>query len=279
VDTLPLFLNLTGQPCLVVGAGPVALRKVETLIAAGADVEVVAPEIVAPLESILLRNNAIFSQRKFNSRDVKNRLLVIAATGSAKTNKAVFDACQRAHVLINTVDDPAHCTAVFPSIVDRSPVTIAVSTGATSPSLGRRVRAQIEAMLPANYGRLARFLGERRIRVRDVIDDQTARQRFWDEVLDSTVPDLVLQGRDTDAGDAFDAKLHARAVPTGFVSLVGAGPGDPDLLTLKALRCLQRADIVYHDNLVSPGVLALCRRDAERVYVGKRRAFHSTRQE
>ena len=274
---LPLFLDLSDQPCLVVGGGEVAARKIRSLIDVGARVAIVAPVLGDAAAELAERHGLDVALREFEAADVRGRLLVIAATGDADVNRRAFAACRERRVLINTVDDPALCTAIFPSIVDRGPVTVAVSTGGASPTLARRIRAQIETLLPAATGRLAEFLGRRRARVRAAIPDIDTRRRLWENALDSNVPALIAAGNEQ-AADAELERLASGGIPEGFVSLVGAGPGDPDLLTLKAFRALQRADVVYHDNLVSPAVLDLCRRDAQRVYVGKRRAFAGTRQ-
>ncbi len=277
MDTLPLFLNLDNQPCVVVGAGSVAARKVETLARVRARITVVAPHTHAAIDALADTGAVRLMRREFVDEDVRGALLAIAATGDREVNRRVFDACRARGVLVNTVDDPDLCTAIFPGIIDRAPVTVAVSTGGASPSLARHLRERIEQVLPAGTGRLAQFLARRRPEINRAQPDARARRRFWDRVLDGAVPHLVEAGSE-DAADAELARLAREPAPSGFVSLVGAGPGDPDLLTVKALRTLQRADIVYYDNLVSAAVLDRCRRDAERVYVGKRRAFHGTRQ-
>ncbi|MCY3821051.1 MAG: siroheme synthase CysG [Gammaproteobacteria bacterium] len=277
MNRLPLFLDLSDQPCLVIGGGDVAARKIGSLVDVSARVTVVAPVIGEVTAELAERHGLEVVLREFESSDVRGRVLVIAATDDAGVNRAAFTACRERRVLINTADDAALSTAIFPSIVDRGPVTVAVSTGGASPTLARRIREQVETLLPAATGRLAEFLRQRRARVRESVPDIDARRRLWDDVLDGNVPMHISSG-DEEAADAELERLAAGGAPEGFVSLVGAGPGDPDLLTLKALRALQRADVIYYDNLVSAGVLELCRRDAKRVYVGKRRAFAGTRQ-
>ena len=274
---LPLFLHLADQPCLVVGGGVVAARKIEALRRAGAMVTVVAPRFCAALEALIAVASVHARRRAFEAADVSGQLLVIAATGDRAVNQQVFEACRARRVLINVVDDLALCTATFPSIVDRRPVMVAISTGGASPTLARRIRERIEALLPAGIGRLADFFGQHRAALNLRLPDANARRQFWDQAIDGAVPDLLQRGDERAAAIALQ-RLTAEAKAVGFVSLVGAGPGDPDLLTVKALRALQRADIVYYDNLVPATVLERCRRDAERVYVGKRRAYHSRRQ-
>ena len=277
MNRLPLFLDLADQPCLVVGGGDVAARKIRSLIDAGARVTVVAPVLADTTAELAKRHGLDVARREFEETDVPGQLLVIAATGDADVNRRAFAACRERRVLVNTVDDAALSSAIFPSIVDRGPVMVAVSTGGASPTLARRIREQIEALLPAATGQLAEFLGRRRARMRQAVPDIDARRRLWDNALDGNVPGLIAEGNER-AADSELQRLASGGAPEGFVSLVGAGPGDPDLLTLKALRTLQRADVIYYDNLVSPAVLERARRDAKRVYVGKRRAFAGTRQ-
>ena len=277
MNRLPLFLDLSDQPCLVIGGGEVAARKIRSLVDVGARVMIVAPALCDSAAALAEQHDLEVELREFEEKDIRGRLLVIAATGATDVNRRAFAACRERRVLINTVDDPALCTAIFPSIVERSPVTVAVSTGGASPTLARRIREQIETLLPAATGRLADFLGRRRAGVREAVPDIDARRRLWEAALDGNIPALIDSG-DEAAADRELERLVAADAPEGFVSLVGAGPGDPDLLTLKALRTLQRADVIYYDNLVAPAVLDLGRRDARRVYVGKRRAFAGTRQ-
>ena len=277
MNRLPLFLDLSDQPCLVIGGGDVAARKIASLIDVGARVTVVAPVLGDATAELAGQHHLDVASRAFEPADVRGRLLVIAATDDPEVNREAFAACRERNVLINTVDDAALSTAIFPSIVDRGPVTVAVSTGGASPTLARRIREQIETLLPAATGRLAEFLGSRRAVVREAVPHIDARRRLWEHALDGNLPALIAAG-DEQAADAELERLASGDAPEGFVSLVGAGPGDPDLLTLKALRALQRADVIYYDNLVSAGVLDRCRRDAKRVYVGKRRAFAGARQ-
>ena len=270
MDTLPLFLHVDDQPCLVVGGGAIAARKVEALARAGARITVVAPRTDPAIAKLAADGRLRVEERRFVDEDTRDVLLAIAATGDREVNRRVYDACRARGVLVNTVDDPSLCTATFPAIVDRGPVTVAVSTGGSAPALARYLREKIEQVLPAGTDRLARFLKARRADINRAASNAQARRRLWDRILDSPVPGLVESGQERAAAEALGRLVERPDEATGLVSLVGAGPGDPDLLTIRALRTLQRADIVYYDNLVSPGVLDRCRRDAERVYVGKR---------
>lgn len=265
---LPLALKLAGQPCLVVGGGEVALRKLQPLVAAQAELTVVAKEASANVRELCRAHGAKVEERPFEPGDVLGRLLVVAATNDAETNAAVSRACAEHGVLVNCVDDGERSTALFPAIVERGRVTVAISTSGASPTLARRLRERIEAMMPAAVGDLADYLHSRRERVSAALPDLRHRRRFWDNVIDSELATLAQRGDIPAADRVLDAALNAPAA-TGLVSLVGAGPGDADLLTLKALRCLQQADVVLHDRLVSADVLSRCRRDAERIDVGR----------
>ena len=269
MNTLQIALKLAGQPCLVVGGGAVARRKIELLVAAKAELKVVA---VAPGEEVLDfcgKHGIAVERRPFDALDVAGRLLVIAATDDAEVNAEVFAACRRHGVLVNCVDRGDLSTAIFPAIVDRDPVTVGISTGGASPTLARHLRERIEILLPTSLGALAGYLGSRREQIKVAMPDAADRQKFWDRVLDSLLGDLASRGN-LEGADAVLAAELASPGSTGLVSLVGGGPGDPELLTIRALRCLQRADVVYHDKLVSTGVLERCRRDARRVDVGRR---------
>ena len=277
MDTLPLFLHLDDQPCVVVGGGAVAARKVEALARAGARITVVAPRIGPAIADLEADGRLRVERRPFADEDVRGALLAIAATGDREVNRRVYAACRASGVLVNTVDDPSLCTVTFPAIVDRGPVTVAVSTGGSAPALARHLREKIEQLIPSGTERLARFLGTRRADINLAAADGRARRRLWDRILDGPIPDLLQSGREEAAEEALGRLAESPAETTGLVSLVGAGPGDPDLLTIKAVHTLQRADIVYYDNLVSPGVLDRCRRDADRVYVGKRARLAGSR--
>ena len=269
MDVLPLSLKLTGQPCLVVGGGAVAGRKIELLTAAGATVSVVAREASTDVRQYCQAHGVRLRERAFREADVAGCRLVVAATNDATVNQAIRDACEREGVLVNVVDDGERSSVLFPAIVDRGSVTVAIATGGASPTLARRLRERIESVLPTSLGALANYLSSRRQRIREALPSSDARRRFWDAALDSPLSALAGQGEFARADALLDAALETPD-SVGLVSLVGAGPGDADLLTVKALRCLQRADVVYYDDLVSSDVLDRCRRDAKRVYVGRR---------
>ena len=269
MQILPLALKIADQPCLVVGGGAVARRKIELLASADADVTVVARQVAEASAALCERHGIAVLQRSFVDADVAGKRLVVAATNDATANEAIRAACEQQGVLVNCVDDGERSNVLFPALVDRGSVVVAISTGGASPTLARRLRERIEAILPESIGALAHYLGQRRQRVRQALPKLSERQRFWDRAIDSELATQVARD-DVSSADATLETMLAEPQAAGLVSLVGAGPGDPDLLTLKALRCLQQAEVVYYDSLVSAAVLARCRRDAERVHVGRR---------
>jgi len=281
MDYFPLFTKLVGTPCLVVGGGSVAARKVVALLRAGAKITLIAPDLSANLQSLVDENALEYIAREYQTTDMSDRYrLVIAATDNAAVNRRVAEQANKLAVLVNVADAPDLCSVILPSIIDRSPVVVAVSSGARSPVLARLLRARLETMIPARYGRLAELIGQFRDKVRRKITVPQARRAFWEKVLQGSVGELVFSGRESDAKQLVEKTLvETNNRQCGEVYLVGAGPGDPDLLTFRALRLMQQADVVLHDRLVAPEILDLVRREAERVYVGKRRAYHAVRQE
>lgn len=281
MEYLPLFFELKDAPVLLVGGGKVALRKARLLQKAGARVRVVAPEIEKELNHMLRNNGGEWLKDEYNEKHLEGVRLVVSATSDSCVNEQVAADAGARQLSVNVVDQPELCSFIFPSIVDRSPLMIGVSSGGRSPVLVRRIRSQIEALIPAAYGRLAEFTGQFRPRLRAVTRDERDRRRFWEKIIDGPVGQKVLAGREDEAAHMMEQLLsesqHVRSV--GEVYLIGAGPGDPDLLTFKAARLLQRADVVLYDRLVSPRVLDLARRDAERIYVGKKRDEHAVPQE
>ena len=276
MEFLPVCLKLTDAAVVLVGGGTVATRKARLLLRAGATLTVVAPTISNELRTLLAEQGGVWQQSLYREDDLHGRMLVIAATPDRKTNEQIFLDATRMSMLVNVVDAPELCTFIFPSIVDRNPLLIAISSGGRSPVLARILRRKIEALVPAAYGRLADFAGRFRQLVKEHIPQDNVRRLFWEQVLEGTVGEQVLTGRDAQAEQQLLARLQdANALCGGEVYLVGAGPGDPDLLTFKAARLLQCADVVLYDRLVSPAIVDLARRDAERIYVGKRRADHT----
>lgn len=282
MDFLPVFMQLNGRDCLVVGGGEVASRKTALLLEAGATVHVRSPELSTSLQEFLTEARIQHRSGEFVPADVNAMTLVIAATDNASVNAAVHAAAVAQQIPVNVVDDPNLCTFIMPSIVDRSPVIAAVSTGGSSPVLARIIRSRLETMIPSAYGRLARMTADFREQVKARFANPADRRLFWERILQGSVAEMVFAGRDEEAIKVIQQTLDsADAIQSevGEVYLVGGGPGDPDLLTFRALRLMQQADVIVHDRLVSKEVLDLTRRDAERIYVGKERANHAVPQE
>ncbi len=280
MDYFPAFLDLKGRSCLVVGGGDVALRKARLLQAASADITVVAPETSWACAEFIERHALQYLERRFDTDDVAGKWLVVSATGDAKTEQAVFEASTRAGVFCNSVDDRGHCSYITPAIVDRSPIVVAISSGGAAPVLARKLRERIEAMLPRDFGRLATLARRWRRTVSHRIDGLLGRRRFWEAVFDGRVADDALGGN-FDRAEREMARLlvNFEERKPGQAWLVGAGPGDPELLTLRGLQVMQHADVILHDRLVSDEVLALARRDADLVPVGKAPGCRLTTQE
>lgn len=268
----PLFLKLAGERVLVVGGGEVALRKVRLLRQAGARVEIVA----RALHPELAASGLAAASAEFRPEQLDGCRLAIAATDDAALNAAVAAAARARGIPVNVVDDEAASTCVTPAIVDRAPLLVAIASGGAAPVLARRLREQIEALVPAGYGRLAAFLGRMRARLRTVPVD--ARRKHIEQFLDGPGGERVLGGDEPGAERLLDA-LVAGSAPPGEVYLVGAGPGDPDLLTFRALRLMQQADVVLYDRLVAAPILERVRRDAERIFVGKGPKQHEMSQQ
>jgi uroporphyrin-III C-methyltransferase/precorrin-2 dehydrogenase/sirohydrochlorin ferrochelatase len=288
MDYLPIFIQLRGEPAVVVGGGQVALRKVEVLLKAGARITVIAPKLHEELRALAERGQLDYLALEFQPHHLDGIGLAIAATDSRVVNSAVSTAARARRVPVNVVDDPELSTFIFPAIVDRSPVLVAVGSSGSSPVLARRVRQQIEGLLPARLGALARFVGDRRKDVQKALSP-AQRRPFWERIIGGLVGSRVLAGNEGDARKAFDEELSALHSPKthaaaesslGEVYLIGAGPGDPDLLTLRAVQLLQQADVILYDRLISDAVLDRARRDAERIFVGKEAGgdHHKTQQ-
>jgi uroporphyrin-III C-methyltransferase/precorrin-2 dehydrogenase/sirohydrochlorin ferrochelatase len=277
VDFLPIFVNIKGKPCLVVGGGEVAKRKAGVLLEAGAKVCVVAPEIDPELANQKGIKPVV---AYFDAKHLDGMVLVIAATNDREVNKQVSALAQNRSIPVNVVDDPELCSFIMPAILDRSPLMIAFSSGGASPVLTRMLRGKLETIIPQNYSRLAAFAERFRELVKTRVTNPPKRRIFWENVLDGVVAEKVLTGDENGAEAMMKEMLKDEDnISRGEVYLVGAGPGDPDLLTFRALRLMQKADVVVYDNLVSKPIVEMTRRDAERIYVGKKRDDHTLRQE
>ena len=270
----PLFADLHGRRVLVVGGGEIAERKVRLLLEAGASIALVAREVRA--ESLAPH----WIAREFDESQLEGATLVVAATDDPALNERVATTARARHLLCNVVDDAERSGFIVPAIVDRSPLVIAISSGGVAPVLARLARERIETMFDESFGALARLLEAWRTRIKRALPDVTARRRFYERLVLGRVADLVRRRQAGAAEAELERSLVAGEAPArGSVVLVGAGPGDPGLLTLRAVRALQEADVILHDRLVSEQVLALARRDATRVPVGKAARAHSVTQE
>ena len=277
MDYLPIFADVRNKLCLVVGGGAVGKRKAGVLLEAGANVRVVAPQIepeLAEQKGI----NAIVA--RFDAQYLEGVTLVIAATNDRSVNRQVSELARARNIPVNVVDDPELCSFIMPAIMDRSPLMVAFSSGGASPVLTRLMRGRLETMIPQNYSLLAGFAERFRGLVKQRVTNPAKRRIFWENVLEGVIAEKVLSG-DENSAEAMLLKMLASEdnILRGEVYLVGAGPGDPDLLTFRALRLMQKADVVVYDNLVSRPIVDMTRRDAERIYVGKKRDDHTLRQE
>lgn len=281
MDLLPIFLDIRQQPCLVVGGGAVAARKVTSLRRAGAHIHLVAPELCPDLQALALAGDLVHHARPFRDGDLQGMRLVIAATRERAVNRRVAELAKAAGIPVNVVDRPEECSFILPSVIDRSPVVVAVTTTKASPVLARLLRTRLESLIPAGYGRLADLCARYRDAVKARFSDERDRRHFWDRVLVGGVAERVFSGQLAEADAAMARELAATGPGAGMgeVYLVGAGPGDPDLVTFRALRLMQQADVVVYDRLVAKPILDLTRRDARRIYVGKERDHHVMRQE
>ncbi len=280
MDIFPISLKLDNQPCLIVGGGKIAYRKAQLLAKAHAVIDVLAPDIDPQLAELVVSTDGRTIATEFSSDfAIQHYRLVIAATNQAQVNQQVFTLCEAANILVNSVDDPPHCRFMVPAIIDRSPLVISVASNGASPVLSRQIRTQLESLIPHAMGKLADFSGRWRPSVKEKISNPDERRIFWEQLYASPFKEYVFNDNLDKAEQAIQQALDEWQAPKGEVYLVGAGPGDPELLTLKALRLMQQADVVIYDRLVSQPILDLCRRDAEKIYVGKARSNHSVPQD
>ncbi|WP_417662145.1 siroheme synthase CysG [Pseudomonas sp.] len=280
MDFLPLFHKLKDRLVLVVGGGEVAVRKARLLADAGARLRVVAPDIRAELSEMVEAGGGELLLRGYQAEDLEGITLIIAATDDEPLNAQISAQAQALGIPVNVVDAPALCSVIFPAIVDRSPLIVAITSGGDAPVLARLIRAKIETWIPSTYGQLAGLAKKFRAQVKSLFPNVQQRRVFWEDVFQGQVAESVFAGK-LHEGERLLAEKVAGAAPQmlGEVYLVGAGPGDPDLLTFRALRLMQQADVVLYDRLVAPAIIELCRRDAERIYVGKQRSDHAVPQE
>ena len=280
---LPIFIGMRDRPAVVVGGGLVAARRAELLVRSGARVTAFAPELSDEFHALRVRHDFQHAARNPETEDFRGCALCFIASDDEELTQAARAAAKRAGALVNVADRPELCDFIMPAIIDRSPLVIAISTGGASPILGRMLKARLETLIPAAYGRLAHLMGAFRERVAEAIPSSTMRRRFWEAVIEGPVAEAALAGNESaaeaDLARAIERAALETATPQGEVYLVGAGPGDPDLLTFRALRLMQRADVVLYDRLTDDRALNLVRREAERIYVGKRPDDHELPQD
>lgn len=281
MDYLPIFADLKQRPVLVVGGGEIAARKIDLLLRAGAQVRIVAQALSSELEQRRQAAEVSWLAQAFLPEQLDDVFLVIAATDDAALNAEVFEQANQRHVLANVVDDQPKCSFIFPSIVDRSPIVVAISSSGKAPVLARMLREKLETLLPTSLGQMADIAGRWRENVKTQFTSMRARRRFWEQAFAGRFSSLASAGKLAEAEQALQQQLeNAEDISqSGNVTLVGAGPGDAGLLTLRGLQVMQQADVVLYDHLVSEEVLDLVRRDADKICVGKRAGSHSVAQE
>ncbi len=281
MDYLPIFADLKQRPVLVVGGGEVAARKIDLLLRAGAQVRIVAQALSPELEQRKQAAEVSWLAQAFLPEQLDDVFLVIAATDDAALNAEVFEQANQRFVMANVVDDQPKCSFIFPSIVDRSPIVVAISSSGKAPVLARMLREKLETLLPTSLGQMADIAGRWRESVKTQFTSMRARRRFWEQAIAGRFASLASAGKLPEAEQALQQQLeNAEDIShSGNVTLVGAGPGDAGLLTLRGLQVMQQADVVLYDYLVSDEVLDLVRRDADKICVGKRAGSHSVAQE
>ena len=284
MDLLPIFLNIRGRKCVVVGGGEVAHRKASLLLRAGGHVVLIAEHFDDQVSALGEDSRATLICERFAAEHLAGAVLAVAATDDEAVNRLVSELATAQEIPVNVVDQPALCSFIMPAIVDRTPIVIAISSGGSSPVLIRHLKTLNETLVPGRINILANLLNRFRKPVKERIEQFNSRIRFWEAVLDSDIPELVYSGNEHSAEERLEAFLtdwqQTGSSPVrGEVYLVGAGPGDPDLLTLRALRLMHKADVVLYDRLVSPEILQKVRPDAEKIHVGKQPKDHPVPQE
>ncbi|CAL4324924.1 siroheme synthase CysG [Buchnera aphidicola] len=269
MNYLPIFLDLKKKNILVVGAGEIAFNKIKLLLRSGAIVNIISKDICSEIKELLNKKKVFWISHTFSSTYIHKMFLVIAATNNIKLNKRVFQICNKFYKLVNVVDDQSKCSFIFPSIIDRSPIVLAVSSGGTAPVLLRLLREKVESILPLRLGDVAKIAGNWRPIIKKKFDNVLERRRFWEKLFNSIFVQYVISRQTKKAIDFLMKMIDEPNILRGEIILVGAGPGNGSLLTLRGLQVLQEADIVLYDNLVSLEILDLIRRDAKCICVGK----------
>jgi uroporphyrin-III C-methyltransferase/precorrin-2 dehydrogenase/sirohydrochlorin ferrochelatase len=282
MDYLPVFLDIRDAWCVVIGGGDIAARKTAALRRAGAKVRLVAPHLCPRLETSACCKEIAYTCARYSADQLAGARVVVAATDEREVNAAVAHACRALNIPVNVADDSTLSTFIMPAVIDRSPVVVAISSGGAAPVLSRLLRARLESLLPASLGQIAKLAARFRRAAIHKLPAPAVRRRFWERVFQGPIAELALSGETHQAQRALReaiAQADGQQHDAGEVWLVGAGPGDPELLTLRALRSLQQADVIVYDHLVGEGILDLARRDAHLIYVGKQSNNHTLPQQ
>jgi len=284
MDHLPIFLNAKGKRTLIVGNGVSAARKADLLLRAGSDLTIVAPQLGEELSQLAEAYSFKHQATELTAADLHDCLIVFGCSSDDSVNQKLREFAAAAGIMVNVSDKTEECDFIMPALVDRTPLLIAISSGGTSPLLVRMLKARFETTIPAAYGRLAEFAGSYRDRIKKLVPNLTRRRRFWEAMVSGPVAEHIFSSQVEQAESLMETQLQEAAVagdqpPLGEVYLVGTGPGDPDLLTFRALRLMQQTDVVLYDRLIGEGILNLVRRDAKRIYVGKLKNDHTVSQE
>ena len=282
MDYLPIFAKLESLPCLVIGGGDVAWRKIRMLKKAGANVSIVAFDLVPSIQAAVEKGDLVWRKEAFIPEHLNGMFLVIAATDDPLINESVLKAGNARQIFVNVVDDTSKSSFIVPSIVDRNPLLIAISSSGHAPVLARLLREKFESLIPSHFGRLAKLAGAFRQTLKSKMIPHSGRRKFWETAFNGRFNTLVAQGDEKGANAELErlSEDHAQGSFSlqGEVALIGAGPGSAGLLTLRGLQLMQEADVVLYDALVSDEILELCRRDASLICVGKRAASHRVSQ-
>jgi uroporphyrin-III C-methyltransferase/precorrin-2 dehydrogenase/sirohydrochlorin ferrochelatase len=284
MEHLPIFLNVNGKKTLIVGSGVIAARKADLLLRAGSEVTFVAPELGEEVSRLAETWDIHHKTGELSAEDLAGCVVAFGCSPDDSVNQQLSELAAAAGVMVNVPDTTDSCDFIMPAVVDRTPLLIAISSGGSSPLLTRMLKARFETTIPAAYGRLAEFAGSYRDKIKAMVPNPTRRRRFWESMISGPVAEHLFSSQVEEATSLMDSQLQEAAKegdkpPLGEVYLVGTGPGDPDLLTFRALRLMQQADVVLYDRLIGDGILNLVRRDAERIYVGKLPENHSVPQE
>ncbi len=279
MNYLPIFIDIKQKSCLVVGGGDIAYRKINLLLKAHGQVTCIAKSSCKNVAKLAGDNKITYLEKSFEPSDIKGQVLIVSATDNTSLNKQVSELANQNNIPVNVVDSPDLCTFIMPSIVDRCPIVIAISSSGKAPVLARLIRAKLESTLPHAYGKLAELAGNFRDQVKAKFSNIEDRRHFWEKAFSGIIAEKVFSGKIQEAKEDLQVQLdNTTKAQIGEVYLVGGGPGDPDLLTFRALRLMQQADVVLYDRLVSDGVMELVRRDAQLIYVGKERDNHTVPQ-